>query len=146
MAATKTYTASLGAVAALNRCKPRTSWPRCWTRWPANSRVPPSPDVRRRRWSRGFAVVGRGVAYGTAFEAALKLSELTGMVAAPWSSPRTSCTGRSRSSSPASRSSPSRPPARPPQGMRELLEAAPARAARTLTVISDDDPGCRPIA
>ena len=35
-------------------------------------------------WKR-LAVVGRGVAYGTAFEAALKLSELTGMVAAPYS-------------------------------------------------------------
>ena len=36
-------------------------------------------------WSR-LAVVGRGANYGTAFEAALKISELTGVVAAPYSS------------------------------------------------------------
>jgi glucosamine--fructose-6-phosphate aminotransferase (isomerizing) len=35
-------------------------------------------------WQR-LAVVGRGVNYGTAFEAALKFAELTGVIAAPWS-------------------------------------------------------------
>ena len=36
-------------------------------------------------WER-VAVIGRGANYGTAFEAALKISELTGAVAAPYSS------------------------------------------------------------
>ena len=40
------------------------------------------PPRRPPAWQR-LAVVGRGVAYGTAFEAALKLSELTGVIAAP---------------------------------------------------------------
>jgi len=35
-------------------------------------------------WER-LAVIGRGANYGTAFEAALKLSELTGALAVPWS-------------------------------------------------------------
>ena len=40
-------------------------------------------DGRRcRSWER-VAVIGRGANYGTAFEAALKISELTGAVAAP---------------------------------------------------------------
>ena len=53
------------------------------TRWGGSWRVRCPADVAA-GWKR-LAVVGRGVAYGTAFEAALKLSELTGMVAVPYS-------------------------------------------------------------
>ena len=51
------------------------------TRWRGSSRVTVPAEVAA-GWKR-LAVVGRGVAYGTAFEAALKLSELTGVIAAP---------------------------------------------------------------
>ena len=76
VAATKTYTASLGAVAALV------------------GDVAAIPDAMARQlerevdvpmWER-VAVIGRGANYGTAFEAALKISELTGAVAVPYSS------------------------------------------------------------
>ena len=82
VAATKTYTASLGA--GRGRRRRRRSW-----RDPGRDGAP----VRRGRCrsppprdGSGWPSSGRGVAYGTAFEAALKLSELTGVVAAPWSS------------------------------------------------------------
>ena len=76
VAATKTYTASLGAVAALV------------------GDLSPVPDAMARQlqrevetpaWER-VAVIGRGANYGTAFEAALKISELTGAFAVPYSS------------------------------------------------------------
>ena len=79
VAATKTYTASLAAVAALVS---------------GTDAVAPAADAIARQlavevpvveWEK-VAVIGRGANYGTAFEAALKLSELTGMVAVPWSS------------------------------------------------------------
>jgi glutamine---fructose-6-phosphate transaminase (isomerizing) len=76
VAATKTYTASLGAVAALV----------------GDASVVPDAMARQLdrsvpavEWER-VAVIGRGANYGTAFEAALKISELTGVVAAPFSS------------------------------------------------------------
>jgi glutamine---fructose-6-phosphate transaminase (isomerizing) len=76
VAATKTYTASLGAVAAL--AGDVSAVPQAMAH--QLERTVPALD-----WSR-LAVVGRGANYGTAFEAALKLSELTGAVAVPWSS------------------------------------------------------------
>ena len=79
MAATKTYTASLGAIAALAG-EDLTGVPEAMERQ-LRREVPAEVAAG---WTR-LAVVGRGVAYGTAFEAALKLSELTGMVAAPYS-------------------------------------------------------------
>ena len=84
MAATKTYTASLGRDRGAGGRRRRASWPRSPTRWRASSAVA-VPFEAAAAWER-LAVVGRGVAYGTAFEAALKLSELTGVIAAPWSS------------------------------------------------------------
>jgi glucosamine--fructose-6-phosphate aminotransferase (isomerizing) len=79
VAATKTYTASLGAIAALAG-EDLTGIPEAMERQLARE----VPAEAAAGWKR-LAVVGRGVAYGTAFEAALKLSELTGMVAAPYS-------------------------------------------------------------
>ncbi len=79
VAATKTYTASLGAIAALAG-EDMTGVADAMGRQLARE-VP--ADVAA-GWKR-LVVVGRGVAYGTAFEAALKLSELTGMVAVPYS-------------------------------------------------------------
>ena len=84
VAATKTYTASLGAVAALVGVDPRRCSPRCPEAMERQLDCPRAGGVAA-GWER-LAVVGRGVAYGTAFEAALKLSELTGVIAAPWSS------------------------------------------------------------
>ncbi len=79
VAATKTYTASLGAIAALAG-EDMTGVADAMGRQLARE-VPADVAAGWRR----LAVVGRGVAYGTAFEAALKLSELTGMVAVPYS-------------------------------------------------------------
>jgi glucosamine--fructose-6-phosphate aminotransferase (isomerizing) len=79
VAATKTYTASLGAIAALAG-EDLTGVAEAMARQLARE----APAAVAAGWTR-VAVVGRGVVYGTAFEAALKLSELTGMVAAPFS-------------------------------------------------------------
>jgi glucosamine--fructose-6-phosphate aminotransferase (isomerizing) len=132
VAATKTYTASLGAVAALVGADA--------------GELATIPDAMERQlelpvpanvaagWRR-LAVVGRGVAYGTAFEAALKLSELTGVVAAPWSS-------ADFLHGPIAIVEPGFPilaiaPSGPTlPGMRELLAAATARGA-DVSVISD---------
>jgi glucosamine--fructose-6-phosphate aminotransferase (isomerizing) len=86
-------------------------------------------------WGR-LAVVGRGVAYGTAFEAALKLSELTGVIAAPWSS-------ADFMHGPIAIVEPGFPilaiaPSGPTlPGMRDLLTSARTRGA-DVTVIADD--------
>jgi glutamine---fructose-6-phosphate transaminase (isomerizing) len=131
VAATKTYTASLAAVAALV----------CGT--DALFRVPEAiarqlehevPAEAAASWEQ-LAVIGRGANYGTAFEAALKLSELTGMVAAPWSS-------ADFMHGPIAILEPGFPilaiaPSGPTlPGMRELLAAAGERGAE-LTVVSD---------
>lgn len=76
VAATKTYTASLGAVAAL--VGDVTAMPEAMAR--QLEREVPIPD-----WER-VVVIARGANYGTAFEAALKISELTGVPALPYSS------------------------------------------------------------
>jgi glucosamine--fructose-6-phosphate aminotransferase (isomerizing) len=141
VAATKTYTASLGAVAALVGVDPE------------DLRAVPDAMARQLEiavpvelaagWSR-LAVVGRGVAYGTTFEAALKLSELTGVIAAPWSS-------ADFMHGPIAIVEPGFPilaiaPSGPTlDGMRELLEAASARGA-DVTVITDAEVGGRRIA
>jgi glucosamine--fructose-6-phosphate aminotransferase (isomerizing) len=92
------------------------------------------PGKEAAGWER-LAVVGRGVAYGTAFEAALKLSELTGVIAAPWST-------ADFMHGPIAIVEPGFPilaiaPSGPTlEGVRELLAAARERGADT-TVISD---------
>jgi glucosamine--fructose-6-phosphate aminotransferase (isomerizing) len=128
VAATKTYTASLAAVAALV-CGPDALF-----------RVPEAVARQLEReiapvaWDR-VAVIGRGANYGTAFEAALKLAELTGAVAVPWSS-------ADFLHGPIAIVEPGFPllafaPAGPTlPGMRELLAAAGERGARA-TVVSD---------
>ena len=84
-------------------------------------------------WER-VAVIGRGANYGTAFEAALKISELTGAVAVPYSS-------ADFLHGPIAIVEPGFPilaiaPAGPTlDGVREVLDAA---GAADVTVISDD--------
>ena len=90
MAATKTYTASLARRrGAGGRGRPRADRRgrrACRRRWRASStaRAPPTRRSRGRGWER-LAVVGRGAHYATAFEAALKLRELAGIVAEAYS-------------------------------------------------------------
>ena len=82
VAATKTYTASLGAVAALVGVDPRDLAAHA-----RRDRAPARPLAAggdRRRLGTARRHRPRRP-YGTAFEAALKLSELTGVIAAPWS-------------------------------------------------------------
>lgn len=136
VAATKTYTASLAAVAALVGGD-LAGIPEALARQLER----PVPDDVAAGWQR-LAVVGRGVAYGTAFEAALKLSELTGMVAAPWST-------ADFMHGPIAILEPGFPilaiaPSGPTlPGMRELLDAAAGRGA-DVTVITDAElPGRR---
>jgi glucosamine--fructose-6-phosphate aminotransferase (isomerizing) len=132
VAATKTYTASLGVIAALAGVNDQelASIPDAMARQLAVD----VPFEVAAGWGR-LAVVGRGVAYGTAFEAALKLSELTGVIAAPWSS-------ADFLHGPIAIVEPGFPilaiaPSGPTlPGMRELLAAATARGA-DVSVISD---------
>ena len=139
VAATKTYTASLGAVAALVGVDPEdlARVPEAMARQLA---VQVPSDVAA-DWQR-LAVVGRGVAYGTAFEAALKLSELTGVIAAPWSSAdfMHGPIAIVENGFPILAIAPSGPTL---EGMRELLDAVSGRA--DVTTISDapDLPGRR---
>ena len=123
VAATKTYTASLGAVAAL--VGDASAIPDAMARQLQR-------DVAVPEWER-VAVIGRGANYGTAFEAALKISELTGVVAAPYSSADFlhGPIAIVEEGFPILAIAPSGPTL---EGMRELLEAA--RAA-DITVISD---------
>jgi glucosamine--fructose-6-phosphate aminotransferase (isomerizing) len=133
VAATKTYTASLGAIAALAGVNDEelAQVPEAMARQLAVE----VPFEAAAGWQQ-LAVVGRGVAYGTAFEAALKLSELTGVIAAPWSS-------ADFLHGPIAIVEPGFPilaiaPSGPTlDGMRELLAAARSRGA-DVTVIADD--------
>jgi glucosamine--fructose-6-phosphate aminotransferase (isomerizing) len=129
VAATKTYTASLGAVAALVGGD-LSSVPGAMAR---QLEVPVPAEVAA-GWGR-LAVVGRGVAYGTAFEAALKLSELTGVIAAPWSSAdfMHGPIAIVEPGFPVLAIAPSGPTL---NGMRELVDAALGRGA-DVTVLSD---------
>jgi glutamine---fructose-6-phosphate transaminase (isomerizing) len=92
VAATKTYTASLAAIAALAAALNGDE------RLQAELRAAPEAVAdqlqesvddaveRAAPWQR-CAVVGRGANYATAFEAALKVKELTGIAAEPYSPP-----------------------------------------------------------
>jgi glutamine---fructose-6-phosphate transaminase (isomerizing) len=88
VAATKTYTASLAAVAALAAAIAGDD------RLTAELRAVPEaiaaqlakPVDVELDWQR-CAVIGRGANYATAFEAALKVKELTGIAAEPYSPP-----------------------------------------------------------
>jgi glucosamine--fructose-6-phosphate aminotransferase (isomerizing) len=92
VAATKTYTASLGALAMLSAALEGTD-----ARWAELARVPElvrtaieapgalDDRVARYRYAEHFVVVGRGFNYSTAFELALKLKETSYLVAEPYS-------------------------------------------------------------
>jgi glucosamine--fructose-6-phosphate aminotransferase (isomerizing) len=140
VAATKTYTASLAAVAALvSGTDALLGVPEAIARQ-LECEV---PDAVAAGWER-VAVIGRGANYGTAFEAALKLSELTGMVAVPWSSADFlhGPIAIVEDGFPILAIAPSGPTL---PGMRELLSAALERGA-DLTVVSDADvPGRIPL-
>jgi glutamine---fructose-6-phosphate transaminase (isomerizing) len=93
VAATKTYTASLAAVAALavavagndaDRAHELAAIPDVLARQLERTEGPEAAAAAAAEWSR-LAVIGRGANYGTAFEAALKIKELTGVAAEPYS-------------------------------------------------------------
>jgi glucosamine--fructose-6-phosphate aminotransferase (isomerizing) len=90
VAATKTYTASLGAIAALadalaggERRDELEAMPDALARQLALGGTDDTAAAAA-GWSR-LAVIGRGANYGTAFEAALKIKELTGAAAEAYS-------------------------------------------------------------
>jgi glucosamine--fructose-6-phosphate aminotransferase (isomerizing) len=93
IAATKTYTASLAAIAALSAELAQKS-----TMWEEMQQIPDvvaetlklsdeiGQIVERYRYMNECVVLGRGYNYATAFELALKLKELTYTIAEPYSS------------------------------------------------------------
>jgi glucosamine--fructose-6-phosphate aminotransferase (isomerizing) len=92
VAATKTYTSSLGVVAALAAAmagearleEELEAVPAALEEQLARADWPERAVAEAAAWDR-CTVVGRGANYGTAFEAALKIRELTGVVAEPFS-------------------------------------------------------------
>jgi glucosamine--fructose-6-phosphate aminotransferase (isomerizing) len=92
VAATKTYTASLGALAMLSAALEAAGG-----RWQELARLPElvtrtlaanealEQRVVRYRYAEQFVVVGRGFNYSTAFEIALKMKETSYLVAEPYS-------------------------------------------------------------
>jgi glucosamine--fructose-6-phosphate aminotransferase (isomerizing) len=93
VAATKTYTASLAALALFSslladdggRVAQLQRLPELVAQT-LDTLSPVLPRVERYRFMRHCAVVGRGYNYATAFEIALKIKELTHTVAGPYSS------------------------------------------------------------
>ena len=93
VAATKTYTASLVSIALLSCYLGQAGadlaaiqqLPNLITRTLDNLRVP-MQRVERYRYMDHCAVIGRGYNYATAYEIALKIKELTHIVAEPYSS------------------------------------------------------------
>jgi len=142
VAATKTYTSSLFAIALLVAALA--------TDEAAMAGVRAVPDAVARQLARGAdaealalaaaawdrcAVVGRGANYATAFEAALKIKELTGIVAEPYS-PADLMHGPIavvRGGFPLLAFAPSGPTM---EGMHELARAARARGA-SVAIASD---------
>lgn len=92
VAATKTYTASLGAIAALvvelaqddDRRPELAAMPAVLARQLEVTGEAYEAVTAAAGWRR-LAVIGRGANYATAFEAALKIKELTAAVAEPYS-------------------------------------------------------------
>lgn len=93
VAATKTYTASLAALGLLSchltndkeRLKALNGIPG-WLQSTIDSLTVPIQRTERYRYMEHCAVIGRGFNYATAFEIALKVKELTRVVAEPYSS------------------------------------------------------------
>jgi len=93
VAATKTYTAQLAAIALLSSClaDDKTMWESLYTVPEAvaatlAAHADMTQTTRRYYPMRHCVVLGRGYNYGTAFEIALKLKELTYTVVEPYSS------------------------------------------------------------
>ena len=92
VAATKTYTASLAAIAALvtevvgdnDRRAELAGMPDLLAGQLDRAEPVAGAVTAAAGWERG-AVIGRGANYGTAFEVALKVKELTGVAAEPYS-------------------------------------------------------------
>ncbi len=92
IAATKTYTAELAAIAGLSVCLAKSA-----PHWEALERIPQAMQrtleteqtirqiVPRYRYMRACVSIGRGFNYCTAFELALKIKELTYTVVEPFS-------------------------------------------------------------
>jgi glucosamine--fructose-6-phosphate aminotransferase (isomerizing) len=141
VAATKTYTASLAAIAALAaEGDPRLSGevarlPEALAAQLALTGVADAAVQAAAGWER-LTVVGRGAHYATAFEAALKLRELAGIVAEAYS-PADLLHG------PIATAGPGQPllaiaPVGPTEGsMRELVAAARERGARVAAIGHD---------
>jgi glucosamine--fructose-6-phosphate aminotransferase (isomerizing) len=93
VAATKTYTASLAAVALLsthlenddNHRSELVGLP-AFMQHTLNSSAALLPRFERYRYMQHCAVIGRGYNYATAFEIALKVKELASVIAEPYSS------------------------------------------------------------
>jgi glutamine---fructose-6-phosphate transaminase (isomerizing) len=91
--ATKTYTTSLTAIALFSaffdedqeRLESIRKLPE-WMRQTLETNEPVAASAERYRYLEHCAVIGRGYNYCTAFEFALKIQELTGIVAEPYSS------------------------------------------------------------
>ena len=93
VAATKTYTTSLAALALLSCCLQENNQNlEELQKIPAQMQLTldglgaAMGHVERYRYMEQCAVLGRGLNYGTAFEVALKIKELTTVVAEPYSS------------------------------------------------------------
>jgi len=93
VAATKTYTSSLVALAMLSSglttdksMSDQIAMLPEWTEMALVGILPLVSRLERYRFMEHFAVIGRGYNYCTAFEIALKVKELTGVVAEPYSS------------------------------------------------------------
>ncbi|MDX1614010.1 MAG: SIS domain-containing protein [Candidatus Promineifilaceae bacterium] len=93
VAATKSYTAQLAAIAALSaRLDPEGGRLEALARLPAAveatlaMEIPIAAAAPRYRYMRHCVVIGRGYNYATAFELALKLKELTYAIVEPYSS------------------------------------------------------------
>jgi len=143
VAATKTYTASLAAVAALaasGDAELTAQVRRLPQELAAQLALAPGGDAAHAvreaaAWQR-LTVVGRGAHYATAFEAALKIRELAGIVAEPYS-PADLLHG------PIAAVGPDQPllaiaPAGPTEeSMREVVAAARERGARVAAIGHD---------
>lgn len=93
VAATKTYTTSLAALALLStalsgdeaRYAELAQMPEAMAQT-LTALTPALPRIERYRYAGRSAVIGRGFNYATAFETALKIKELTRMITEPYSS------------------------------------------------------------
>jgi glucosamine--fructose-6-phosphate aminotransferase (isomerizing) len=93
IAATKTYSASLFALAIFSsKLNGKQEWRNSLFTIPAlcqiaiNSSIPQIEEILAFKDMQHCSVIGRGYNYSTAFEIALKIKELTGIIAEPYSS------------------------------------------------------------